>query len=145
MPSTRALIVAVVAFLAFAAAPGCKKKDADPRLVGTWDLVVDPEYPPSFGFATITSGELVFAKDGTATRTLVVEGETAAGPQTEKVVSRLLAYGVVEDGEGLWLSYKLDNPPRTEGKVRIDELTDYKLRFFDWGESRTTFEFRKRH
>jgi len=144
MPSLRALIIAGAALFVLAAAPGCKKKDADPRLVGTWDLVVDPELPPHFGFATITSGELVFAKDGTATRTLVLEGETATGPATEKVVSRLLAYGVVEDSEGTWLSYKLDNPQRTEGKVRIDELTEYKLRFFDWGESRATFEFRRR-
>jgi hypothetical protein len=140
MRTVRTVVLVAVVLLAL----GCKKKEGDPRLVGTWDLVIDPEYPPSYGFATITSGELVFAKDATAVRTLVLEGETASGPKTVTDVSRLEEWGIVEEDGTLWLTYRSADSKRSEGRVRINELTQGRFSVFDWGDSRTTFEFQRR-
>jgi hypothetical protein len=114
---------------------GCKHH-ADPRLAGTWDLVVDPQYPPRVGFAVAHSGTFVF-DDDVATRTLAIE---TADHQRVTVVTRYLDWHI--DDENGWFAYTTDDASHTDTEVSTSLKGD-GLSIMDL-ESLATMDYKRR-
>ena len=104
--------ILLLASLAFTI--GCRHH-ADPRLAGTWDVVVDPQLPPHVGaFATVKSGTFEFG-DVNATRTLVVETDDH---QQHTIVTRYLDWHIADDTG--WFAYTTDDDKHTDTSVMTE-------------------------
>jgi len=141
--------------LALATTLACSHRPTgDPRLVGSWDLTVDPDTPPRYLFAEIRSGSFVFSDDGRAVRTLVIAGDPDAPPafggqavqdgktQTIETRYRGMHFAKQDNGEE-WLAYEVHTPEgwnEQAGKTRLD---GDDLEFFDL-ETRETLHFHRR-
>ena len=126
-------IVIATVLLAF----GCKRH-ADPRLAGTWDLVIkDPQYPPSVGaFAHVQSGTFEFG-DVNATRTLEIETDDH---EHHTVVTRFLDWHI-DDDKG-WFAYTKDDANHGDEEVQM-QLKGDDVSIFDM-DTLGSFDFHRR-
>ena len=128
----RAFVIASLIVVA-----GCRHH-ADPRLAGTWDLVVDPQSPPSVGAsAHVQSGTFEFG-DVNATRTLDVV--TDNDHQHHTVVTRYLDWHI-DDAKGFFAYTKDDENHGDEGvemELKGDDVSIFDMETYD------TFHFHRR-